>query len=257
MYLVSLDNIQDNTREEKGCYKSSCTSYHWTTYRITLVKKKDVINPHVPRIIGTTYRITLVKKKGCYKSSCTSYHWTTYRITLDNTREEKGWLINPHVLVSLDNIHDNTREEKDVINPHVPRITLVKKKDVINPHCTSYHWTTYRITLVKKKDVINPHVLVSLDNIQDNTREEKDVINPHVLISLDNIQDNTREEKGCYKSSCTSYHWTTYMITLVKEKGCYKSSCTSYHWTTYMITLVKKKDVINPHVPRIIGQHTG
>ncbi|CAG2242788.1 unnamed protein product [Mytilus edulis] len=154
----------------------------------------------------------------------------------DNTREENLRPPKSSLYVSLDNIQDNTREEKGCCKSS----------------CTSYHWTTYRITLVKKKDVINLMYLVSLDNIQDNTREEKGieilrchVINntreekdvvPHVS-SLDNIHDNTREEKGCYKSSCTSYHWTTCRITLVREKGCYKSSCTSYHWTTYRITL--------------------
>ncbi|CAG2242794.1 unnamed protein product [Mytilus edulis] len=154
-------------------------------------------------------------------------------------------------LVSLDNIHDNTSEEKGCYKSYhwtTYMITLSimcinniqdntrEEKGCYKSSCTSYHWTTYMITLVKKKDVINPHVdLVSLDNIHDNTREEKGCYksSSYNIVSLDNIHDNTCEEKGCYKSSCTSYHWTTYMI-----------------------TLVKKKDVINPHVPRIIEQHT-
>ncbi|CAG2242787.1 unnamed protein product [Mytilus edulis] len=183
--------------EEKGCYKSSCTSYHWTTYMITN------INPHVPRI---NMRITRVKKKD---------------------------VINPHVPRIIDNIQDNTREEKGCYKSSCTSITLVKKKDVINPHVP----------------IIGQHITLTIPRIIGQlyriTREEKDVINLMYLVSLDNIQDNMCEEKGCYKSSCTSYHWTTYRITLVKKRMFYKSSpCTSYHWTTYRITLVKKKDVI-------------
>ncbi|CAG2242792.1 unnamed protein product [Mytilus edulis] len=189
MYLISLDNIQDNTRE-KGCYKSSCTvslTNHWTTYisldniHDSTREEKGCYKSSYNLVSLNTYMITLRSEKGCYKSSCTSYHWTTYRI---NTSEEKGCLTK-----SLMGQHRYHRGQPLQDNAPASRKGCYKSQE---KGCYLYpHWTA----------------------LQDNTREERCakilIIDNYCLIKSHGPQHtgqhtcNTREEKGYYKSSCT------------------------------------------------------